>query len=246
MKKGGKGYIVVETLTSFTLLVCFMAAILSLINVVVIQSRVQYALNQTAQAVSMYEYSLHLTGMDSHLKTMAGKARKTEMEIDEFTTNINDVLDGIKDIAGSTSISGAYQSAQGSYQSGQAAYGQAKEWVETTVNDPKEMLSKVLTFAGNKAQQAAFSALAEEITLRYLSNGPLSGEEYLEKMQVINFEIDPNVSTMLDENGSIIICATYEVKYKFGLLPLPFDTIKFNQRVATQAWLGGAGDGFKP
>ena len=246
MKKGEKGHIVVETLTSFTLLVCLMAAILSLINVVVIQSRVQYALNQTAQAVSMYEYCIHLTGLDEDIKTTAGKARKTQVEIDEFKTNINDVLDGIKDLSGSTSVSGAYQSAQGTYESGKAAYGQAKEWGETLANDPKEMLSKVLTLAADKAQRAAFSALAEEIVLRYLSNGPLSGEEYLEKMQVINFDIDPSVSTIMDEDGSVVICATYEVKYKFGLLPLPFETIKFEQQVATQAWLGGAGDGFKP
>lgn len=246
MKKDEKGHIVVETLTCFTLLVCFMAAILSLINVVVIQSRVQYALNQTAQAVSMYEYCIHLTGLDDDIKTTAGKARKTQVEIDEFTTNINDVLDGIEAIGSSSSISGAYEAGKGSYESGKAAYGQAKEWGETLVNDPKEMLSKVLTLAADKAQRAAFSMLAEEIVMRYLSNGPLSGEEYLEKMQVINFEIDPSVSTIMDEEGSVVIGATYEVKYKFGLLPLPFETIKFEQQVATQAWLGGAGDGFKP
>ena len=246
MKKDEKGHIVVETLTCFTLLVCFMAAILSMINVVVVQSRVQYALSQTAQAVSMYEYCLHLTGLDVKFMDTAEKARKTRVEINEFTNNINDVLDGIKDLSGSTSISGAYETGKGAYESGKAAYGQAKEWGETLANDPKEMLSKVLTITADEVGRRAFSALAEEIVMRYLSNGSLSGEEYLEKMQVINFEIDPSVSTMLDENGSVVVGATYEVNYKFGILPFPVETIKLEQRVETQAWLGGAGDGFKP
>lgn len=246
MKKDERGHIVVETLTCFTLLVCFMAAILSLINVVVVQARVQYALNQTAQAVSMYEYCVHLTGMDDELMKVAAKAGKTRVEIDEFTGNISAVFDGIEAITGSNSVSGAYQTAQGSYNSGMAAYGQAKEWGETLVNDPEEMISKLLTLGIDTSAKYFFSEVAEAITLRYLSNGQLSGKEYLERMQVINFEIDHDDSTILDGKGNVVICATYEIKYKFGLLPLPFETLKFNQRVSTHAWLGGAGEGYTP
>lgn len=247
MRKDESGHIVVETLLSFTMFVYFVMAILSLINIVVVQARVHSALTQTANAVSMYEYCIHLTGLDDDLMVTAGKAAKTRVEVNEFKKNVGDVLGGIKNLAGSQDISSAYSAAQGAYGSGQKAGTQIKAWGETAANNPQEMISKLLTWALDSTSRAIFSQVAEPITMRYLSNGADSGEEYLEKMGVVNFRIDPDKSTILSEDGEVILCATYEVKYAFGNLPLPFGgTLKFDQTVATKVWLGGAGKGYSP
>jgi hypothetical protein len=59
MKKDENGYIVVETIGSFTLFVLFMASILTLINVTTVQARVHYALTQTANELATYSYVVH-------------------------------------------------------------------------------------------------------------------------------------------------------------------------------------------
>lgn len=247
MRKDQSGHIVVETLMSFTLFVFFVISILSLINIVVVQSRIHHALTQTAQTVSMYEYCIHLTGLDDDLRVTAGKAAKTRVEVNEFRKNVQDVFDGISALSGSNDISSAYSSVKGGYESGKKVVDQAKKWGNTLVNNPKEMVSQVLTLALNDAYSAAFAAVAEPIVMRYLSNGSMNGEGYLESMGVFNFSIDPAKSELLDADGNVVLCATYEINFSFGALPLPFDgSLKFEQTVATRAWLGGAGKGYTP
>ena len=245
MKKDEKGALVVETITSFTLFVFFVVSILSLINFVVIQSRIQNAMAQTVQAFSMYEYCIHLTGMDADLMATADKAAKTRVEVGEFTNNIKDVLDGIEGLGNSRDISSAYSSMKGIQDSGGKAATQVKNWGETLANDPQEIISKILTWGLDEGARYAFCIGAKPVVLRYLGNGSLSGEEYLEKMGVIDFRLDPARSFLLDADGSVQLTATYEIGFSFGILPLPFDgTIKFEQTVSTKAWLGGAGKGF--
>ena len=49
MKRDEGGYIVVETITSFLLFVLLNISILSLINIVTVQSRIHYAVTQAAE-----------------------------------------------------------------------------------------------------------------------------------------------------------------------------------------------------
>ncbi|MCL2202230.1 MAG: hypothetical protein FWB75_09715, partial [Oscillospiraceae bacterium] len=58
MKKDDRGHIAVETVCAFIPFVLLVVSILSLVNIVVLQARVHYALTQTAKTLSVYCYTL--------------------------------------------------------------------------------------------------------------------------------------------------------------------------------------------
>ena len=157
-RKDEGGYIVVETLGSFTMLVLFMVAILSLINITVVQARVHYAMTQAAQALSMYSYVLDVTGAAGHMTNMAGQAGQVQGEIDEFRSNLEGVMSGLESL--SPDQVGA---------SGEAALGQAQSWIDDTVSDPKQTLRLVLNYGLQEVENSAFAAGVKALVGRYLS-----------------------------------------------------------------------------
>lgn len=83
---------------------------------------------------------------------------------------------------------------------------------------------------------------------RYLSNGALSGGEYLKSANVIGgldgLELH-NSDFLADENGEVSLVVEYEIEYRFGALPLPFEPkLKVTQQAKTKIWKGGAGEGY--
>ena len=83
-----KGYIVVETVGTFIPFVLIVISILSLVNIITLQSRIHHALTQTALTLSMYCYVLEVTGMSDSLATLDDKAAA-------FSDSIGSVFDGI-------------------------------------------------------------------------------------------------------------------------------------------------------
>ena len=261
MKKDQRGYIVVETILSFSLFIFFCTSILSLINIVVVQARVHYAMSQSALAVSMYDYCFHVTGLDDEISGIAKKAAGLRKDVTEFKGNINTVLDGIAALPGSTSVGSCIDTSKGIYNAGSAAYKQASGWVDTAVNNPKQMVSNLLALGVDAGASAAFEALVRPIIGRYLTNGSMSGDEYLRSMNVIGglkgldfFAVTfsdggstaKGNSSALNGDGDVIITVSYTVDFRFGSLPLPFDDIDIEQTVVTKAWLGGVGKGYQP
>ena len=247
MKDDQKGYIVVETLGAFTMLVLFVVSILSLINIVVVQARVHSAITQAAMTCSMYDYCFSAAGIDDEIVKIADRAENTRGEIAEFSNNIRVVMDGLSSLGGSNSISQDITTAQNVYESGSAAMEQTSGWVETLANDPKEMIGQLLALGADTGSRAAFTAIVRPMVGRYLTNGSQSGDEYLKKMNVVDglAGLDFDDSTFLDKNGDVVIKVSYVVEYKFGSLPMPFDTgISIEQTVKTKAWLGGTGKGY--
>ncbi len=247
MKDDQRGYIVVETLGSFMLLVFFVTSILSLINIVVVQARVHNAVTQAAMTISMYDYCFSAAGYDDDIMKIAGRADEVETEIDTFKTNINTVLDGLNSLSGSNSISQDITTAQNIYNSGSAVVDQTSGWIESAANDPKDMIGKLLSFGTTELSEMAFAAMVRPIIGRYLTNGSQSGDEYLKSMNVIDGLDGLKIvdSTFLDKNGDVVIRVQYEVEYRFGNLKLPFDPkLSIEHVVKTKAWLGGAGTGY--
>lgn len=244
-RKDEGGYIVVETLGSFTMLVLFMVAILSLINITVVQARVHYAMTQAAQALSMYSYVLEVTGAAGHMTNMAGQAGQVQGEIDEFRSNLEGVMSGLESL--SPDQVGA---------SGEAALGQAQGWINDTVSDPKQTLRLVLNYGLQEVENSAFAAGVKALVGRYLSNGSMTGDEFLKTFGVeegldgltfYDFDGVGNDSILLDADGNVKLAVHYEVNYTFGALPLPFEpSLKISQVVKTKAWLGGSGEGYQP
>lgn len=246
MKDDQRGHIVVETATSFVLFVFFVVSILSMINVVVVQARVHYAVSQAAVAVSMYDYTLNAAGLDDEFVTIVKQADKFEQDVNTFQNNINTVMDTLTSLS-KGDISGVDYS--GTKEAGSAAYDQAAVWVDTTINNPEVMIRTLLGYGLTKGSQEAFGALIRPIVGRYLTNGSQSGDEYLRSMKVIDgldgLEFTGTYdSIFLDGNGDVVITVHYAIDYDLGALPMPFTELQVTQTVKTKAWLGGAGEGY--
>ena len=250
MKRDERGYIVVETIGSFLLFVLLITSILSIINIVTIQARIHYAVTQTAETLSMYDYVLHVTGADTHLKNSSAKAGKVQGQIDEMKGNINDVISGIERLQ-PKEIGTA----------GKAAVNQAKGWMDQAEADPEGMIQDVLNYALNQGGNAAFGTMLRPLVGHYLTNNGMSGDEYLRTFRVIDgleglefydfstFDLTKQGntgSTFMDQDGNIRIRVEYDVDYTFGALMIPFKEPKLHitQIVQTKAWLGGLGEGY--
>lgn len=256
MKQDQGGYIVVETIGCFTLFVFLMISILSLINIVTVQARVHYAITQAAETVSMYSYTLDAMGVADHLIASAGRSDKTEREINTFIDNVNDVFGAIKTL----NISGIGEAGDALYQQGSAV-------AERLQDDPEDVLQNVMNYGLQKVGGFAFGELMRPLVNRYLTNGDISGDEFLKAFHVIggldglNFTpgslpswdgsrvvTSSDSSRLFSSTGDIRIVVSYKIDYAFGALPLPsaVKELEVTQEVVTKAWLGGLGEGYTP
>lgn len=245
------GYIVVETTCSFMLFVLLVVSILSIINIVTVQTRVHYAITQAAEMLSMYSYTLDVTGVAGHMVNNATKADEVRGEIDEMKGSINGVIDAIENL--SPNQVGVH---------GQAALDQAKGWADQAASDPKAMVQLMLNYGLNELGNAALEQVLRPLVGHYLTNGTVSGDDYLKSYRVIGgldgldfyrftatdlSATGNQSSTLLTSNGDVKIVVQYDVDYTFGALLIPFAEPKLHitQEVLTKAWLKGLGEGYK-
>ena len=253
-----RGTILVEFVGSFLLFVLLIMSILSLVNIVTLQARMNYAITQTANSLSMYGYVLNVVGLDKTLMNVNSGANVVSGEINSAVGEINDVLGSIN----SLDLKGVKKNA-----------GTAKErfgsWTDSTKENPKQTIQLIVQYGLNEGEKAIFEQMLRPLMLHYLANGDMSGEDYLKSMRV-NGDLEfydfsmvgmapagsgalvgsvtglaDNDSILLDEAENVKITVRYEVDYSFMGLPLPFDAkLKITQSVITKMWLGGSGDGY--
>lgn len=249
MRKDEQGTILVEFIGSFLLFVLLLASILSLVNIVTVQARIHYALTQTANTLSMYGYVLNVTGMDNSLMNIAGGAAKVQSEIDAQMDDINEVFSHINEL-----------DLDGVQKSSASAGDRFARWADNTRENPKETLQLIAQYGLHNGESALLEQLLRPLMIHYLSNGSMSGEEYLRSMRIndslefYDFAIFGPASTggglladsvLLDENGQVRLTVQYEVDYSFLGLPLPFEPkLKITQSAMTGMWLGGSGEGY--
>lgn len=248
-KNDENGYIVVETIGVFIPFVLLMVSILSLVNIVTLQTRIHYALTQAANTISMYSYILEITGAANAFTELDSRAERVKKEADELKNDINKVFDGIKSLSlGETA------------EQGKALLKRAIGLGEEIIDDPKKTLQLILNYGLNEGRNYIFSELVRPLVGRYLANGDMSGDEYLRSVHVsdglkgLNFNeftlfdlssIGQNNSILIDKNGDIRLVVQYKIEYRFGNLPLPFEpALKVTQQVKTKAWLNGSGKGY--
>jgi hypothetical protein len=209
-------------------------------------------MTQTANTLSMYSYTLEVLGVAKNLTALSNKAEKAAGKADDFRKNIDAVIAGIE----------SFSDIEGAMDSGEAAINQVRD----AVGNPKELFQDIMNFTLEELRNKAFEQLARPLVGRYLSNGDISGDEYLQKMGVVKsntgsggieatglralrfFKLDNHVtenSVLIDGKGNVKLVVDYEIEYKFGGLPLPFrPTLKVTQMVKTKAWLNGSGKGY--
>ena len=254
LKKRGddNGYIVVETIGTFVPFVLLVISILSLVNIVTVQARVHYAMTQAANTLSMYSYTLEVLGMADSITKLDKKAENAYKQGSKFKDDVKGVIEGIE----------GFSDLRGAQEHGQSAVDQIKD----VVSDPKAALQSLMNYGLNELKNKLFEELARPLVGRYLSNGELTGDEYLKKVGVVQrnstgngfgktglgaldfytFGDQPSDgSVFIDEKENIKLVVRYEIEYTFGGLPLPFrPTLKITQTVKTKAWLNGSGKGF--
>ena len=223
MFRDENGYIVVETVGTFIPFVLLVVSILSLVNIVALQSRVHNALTQTANTLSMYSYVLKATGAADSLMSSDSKANST-------AENINSVMNGIESLSKGRGFDA---------DAGNRALNAAEE----LVGNPKTMAQNFASYGIGELRSLASEQLVRPLVGRYLANGNISGDEYLRSVRVVNFNFGDCI--IIDRNGNIKLTVDYEIEYTFGALRLPFGpTLKVSQTVVTKALLGGSGDGY--
>ena len=253
MSRDENGHVAVETLGTFVPLVLLMISILSLVNIVTVQARIHYALTQTANTLSMYCYSLEVLGMAEAIMELDEQASRFSNEVGEMLDDVNSVIAGISALQNVRSDG---------VQSGNSA-APSFSLAEQAAGEPMEFLSILLSYGVDSIKNQLFEELARPLVGRYLSNGEISGNEYLKRAGVVNkrtgsrgldaleffrFEAlweNTGNSAMLDRNGNVKLTVEYEIDYAFGALPLPFGTLKITQTVVTKGWLSGSGEGYQ-
>ena len=246
------GYIVVETVGAFVPFLLLVISILSLVNIITVQARVHFALTQAAKTISMYCYALEVLGVANELTTLDNKANRVAEEANAFRGEVGGVIDGINSLSG---LGGAITS-------GSDATDRVVRLTEETAGDPVKALQNILNFSLSQLEGYAFELLARPLVGRYLANGEISGDAYLEAVGVVSGpnqastglnalefyslnNLGRSNSVLIDRNGNVKLIVRYEIKYTFAGLPLPFGpTIKITQTVITKAWLNGSGRGY--
>jgi hypothetical protein len=110
------------------------------------------------------------------------------------------------------------------------------------INETVRMIDGMLNgvYSGNNFM---VDALTRPLVERYLANGDLSGKEYLDRFNIVDFNLGS--SNLMDNNENVKLTAKYAVEYRFGALPLPFGPkLRITQTAVTKAWAGGSGDGY--
>ena len=223
MLKNEKGHIVVETVGTFIPFTLLVISILSLVNIVTMQARVHNALTQTANAISMYSYVFKITGTADDLIMLDSKASEGAEMIDA-------VLSGISAFTGS----GGFDVGGGT---------RALDAAQQAVGDPRHMVQSLANYGINELRSIMSTEIVRPMLMRFLSLGSKTGEEYLESIRVVSFDLTDSI--IIDQNGNIKLTAHYEVEYTFGALRIPFTpTLRITQTAVTKAWLGGSGEGY--
>ena len=224
MCKNENGSIIIETLISFVLFASLCWGILSIISITTLQARVHYALTQTAIELSVYGYVVHALGFSDNLAAMSAGASEAQ----EMFNNINIMINTL-DIEGGIGMAG------------------------DIADDPMAIISNLLSYG---LTLASHELIIRPIFNKYLRLGNQSAADYLRNNRVrgeagfisglMGHEIDFTGSHLITENGNIVIVATYNIDFTFGILPIPerFRTIEVVQSVKTRVWLGGYGEGF--
>lgn len=227
MRRDQGGYIVIETVGCFVLFILLLGSIINLINIVTLQAKMHFALTQTAETLSIYTYALD-------------KLNHSGAAEDDFAENLDDLINGLEGF----SQSQGREIAGGKYGMQEAVDG--KDSVDI-------LLDYIHCGDGGSINYLYWDAI-HDLMNRYLSNGSLTGDEYLNQVGVVSNtgERGKGVDALsfyafpwtylstdgmpLNDDGDIVIQVTYFVDYTFGALPLPFTRLRMTQQVYARAW----------
>jgi hypothetical protein len=252
MPEDESGYIVVETIGAFMLFVLLLASILSLIQITAAQSRVRYALTQTALELSMYCYVLDAMGLSGHIMKLDADAAATQGRIDTVQESFENAQEGLAAALGGLGalkdnpleLENLNAVLDGVDMTTKAA-GAGGAVLKEAASDPKKTFVYLARYALDAGKNAAVSEfLVRPLMSKHLADASRGADERLEAGGVsggldgLDFKV-----RLVDSQGDISIVANYQIEYSFGALPLPFAKLDVSQTAKTRAWFG-SGTGY--
>jgi hypothetical protein len=242
MRKDERGSILIEFVGSFLLFVLLIMSILTLVNIITVKARMHYALTQTANTVSMYGYVLYVTGVSEFLMGVDEGASRFRDGVHTSIDDINKVLDGINNRDFAEVIAGADNLTDN-----------ISNWGDSAFEDPKATIQLLMQAGLSEATGVAFELFLRGLMKHYLSNGEMSGSEYLQSIRInsdLQFHslLANNNSVLLNQDGNVRITVQYDIDYSFLGLRMPWGDnnprLRITQSAMTKMWLGGSGDGY--
>ena len=239
------GSVTIEATIALTIFMFAFLGITSLSTLVRAESKVQYALNQTAKELSQYMYIFHRGD------TIENPTKPVDELIKETGDFTNMIKNASKDVTSSGSlfskdqtvsdlketISTVKDDAQSILEAGKSLANKYKSVAE----DPTEVLNAIYSIIKGEIKNTVNSKIIAPVVAnilmpKYLESGDKSADEFLRDMGVENgmSGLNFSLSSIMEDGRTINLTAIYTVDYK---IPLIGDRkFTFKQTASTAAW----------
>ena len=211
-----------------------------------LESKMQYAVSQTAKELSMYYYVLSALGLDEYT-TNVPQDDKDRVDLNNTIEALSDFMGDVDDAANIewdfSSLEKAFESGKNGKETAEELYGSGSKLLEQLKvigEDPVgkiKVILRMIVSSGFKKHVIA-PLLCRELLPKYLTGGEKDIDEYLKNYGVENGinDLDFSYSSLLDDGRSIRIAVVYKVNTKkltFGLID---SDIILRQVAVTAAW----------
>lgn len=244
--KGERGSFTIEASLSLTIFMCAFVAIVSLANIVKVESVTQYAVNQVAKEISQYYYLAEKAGLS------VPQSDEGVKEIDEMVQAIVDFSDKSTNIASNYTDTTAvtmqnvlenYSTISDDVTEITAAAENIYNSFGPILDDPKGVVSSLASMMFQQIGHEIITKviaqpLCKTLIPKYItSNG--DADATLEKMGVVDGleGLDFRMSSFLSDGRTINVVLVYQIKVSgFGIVD---ETLVIKQTASTAAWVTG-------
>jgi len=227
MKKNCRGSITVEACLTFTLFMFAFIGITSLSRFVRAESKIQYAMNQTAKEFSEYTYVFYRVGLieDGNISTEG--TDKIINDLDTFTTaisNAGNVVRGNSKGSNSESIKSIINNANAISdvkKASNALYNDLKTFVDNPTVVMKELWTILKTNVGDEVKSQVVAPVICRILMpKYISDDSKAANQYLEDIGVVNGMngLDFSSSTIMSDGKTINLVVHYKMKITIPMI----------------------------
>ncbi len=253
------GSVTIEATISLSAFMFAIVTILTIVNICIIQARISYAINTTAEEISQYSYLYALTGLNESHAAVDAAGHEDTLPLDNVFNDINAMYNEIEDLGDSglasisdiDDISAKWENISNSLENLEDSGSALANDIEDIANNPKQIIFGVAKLAGSTILDTAKSKLimeplAKAMCKKHLVNSKNGNvDSYLKFLGVVPDATGSyykglkfNGSTLFP-NGSneIKVCVSYNVKV-IALLPIDF-SFHFEQTAITHGWLAG-------
>lgn len=227
MEKNCRGSITVEACLTFTLFMFAFIGITSLSRFVRAESKIQYAMNQTAKEFSEYTYVFYRVGLIEDGKTSTEETDRIINDLDTFTTAISNAgnvsekngkgssFESIKSVINNVNAISDVKKASNTL------YNDLKTFVDNPTVVMKELWTVLKTNVGDEVKSQVVAPVVCRILMpKYISDDSKNTNQYLEDMGVVNgmSGLDFSSSTIMSDGKTINLVVHYKMKITIPMI----------------------------